>query len=269
MDWEHTSCCKCLLLAAKGDEGASEIVLWKHWHGHTLLYYFVLWQALSHVWLNINANRAGDGIISRRLGLILAMIFFTRAPRNYNFVQAVSAVELWRQGCSHKLFQTLNRLVVTQCFQTAGNHVDRIANDHDGCLLWKTSVEVSFPESFSSIWWKEIATCYQYSKRLSMYDFFLQTLNDIRKRPCAGYQGRAITATVFAGTTYKLILIVSIRAKRGKPNFFFGPYPSHIKTEYQHSIWKMPLPFLPANLFHISCHNPKTTKNWGTRWCFL
>ena len=263
MDWEHTSCCKCLLLAAKGDEGASEIVLWKHWHGHTLLYYFVLWQALSHVWLNINANRAGDGIISRRLGLILAMIFFTRAPRNYNFVQAVLAISCFRPWTDSELPSAFKPLVTTLTGLPTITTVVCCSGKRQSRYTCTRKV------SFSRIWWKEIATCYQNSKRLSMYDFFLQTLNDIRKRPCAGYQGRAITATVFAGTTYKLILIVSIRAKRGKPNFFFGPYPSHTKTEYQHSIWKMPLPFLPANLFHISCHNPKTTKNWGTRWCFL
>ncbi|XP_038047575.1 uncharacterized protein LOC119721568 [Patiria miniata] len=100
--------------------------------------------AMIQASLPAKLKRAGHNIIEKRLGTILSIIFFTRAPRKYNFVQATLSVELWRQGCTHKLFQTLNRLGITQGLQTARAHVDNIAADHDNCLVqWKTSVESS------------------------------------------------------------------------------------------------------------------------------
>ena len=75
--------------------------------------------------------------------MILAIIFFTRAPKKWNCVQAIMGVELFKQGCSQKMFASLNHLGITQSVDTARGHVDQMARYHDAHVLkWKTESEV-------------------------------------------------------------------------------------------------------------------------------
>ena len=133
MDWERTSCCKCLLLAAKGDGGFWNCIMKTLTWPHT----FVLFRIMTSIISCLIEYKCKQG---RRRYNIKA----TWPDISHDFLHKSSEeLQLCPSCIGHKLFQTLNRLGVTQCLQTARNHVDRIANDHDGCLLqWKTSVEV-------------------------------------------------------------------------------------------------------------------------------
>ncbi|XP_038069432.1 uncharacterized protein LOC119738598 [Patiria miniata] len=92
-----------------------------------------------------------DSVRDKRLGIILAVIFYTRVPRKYNFVQGAIGVELWRQGCSKKLFQALNHLGISLGRQTSRQHVDQLATDQDNCLVkWKSAVQTTY----GSRYWK-------------------------------------------------------------------------------------------------------------------
>jgi hypothetical protein len=54
------------------------------------------------------------------------------------------AVELWCQGASHKLFQSLNHMGLSLGVNAARNYVDKLASQHDSKLRgWQTAVGVS------------------------------------------------------------------------------------------------------------------------------
>ena len=60
-----------------------------------------------------------------------------------NFVQGVMSLQLWRQGASSKVFETLNHYGVSQGKVSARGHVDRIGANHDAELkVWRHELQV-------------------------------------------------------------------------------------------------------------------------------
>ena len=71
------------------------------------------------------------------------MILFRKALKKFKFVPACVAVEMWRQGVSHKVFETLNHMGLSLGVGTARHHVDNLGKSHDKFLYeWKDSLKV-------------------------------------------------------------------------------------------------------------------------------
>ena len=84
-----------------------------------------------------------EGLQSRQLGMMLSTILFKRRPRKFKFIPACVAVEMWRQGVSHKVFKTLNHMGISLSVSAARSHVDNLARHHDDQLnIWKDTLKV-------------------------------------------------------------------------------------------------------------------------------
>ena len=54
------------------------------------------------------------------------------------------AVEMWRQGISHKVFRTLNHIGITLGVDATRNYVDLLGKAHDQDLkVWRENLKVS------------------------------------------------------------------------------------------------------------------------------
>ena len=85
---------------------------------------------------------AGD-LLQKRLGMVLALILYSRKPKTHHFIQSAMAVQMWRQSATDKLFLTLNHYGLTQCKAAARGHVDLLGQQHDVALLrWKQQYQV-------------------------------------------------------------------------------------------------------------------------------
>ena len=79
-----------------------------------------------------------------RKGLIFSIMLHSQKPRQFKFIQMVMGVELWRQGASHKLYELLNFLGISQGVDAARSHTDKLSDGYDQQLQnWKLEKEVS------------------------------------------------------------------------------------------------------------------------------
>ena len=78
-----------------------------------------------------------------RVGIILSVIFFTLSPYKYKFWPEIFGVELWRQGTSEHVFQTLNFIGLSQSISSARVKVDIFCVGFDNEIqLWKKTIQV-------------------------------------------------------------------------------------------------------------------------------
>ncbi len=70
-----------------------------------------------------------------KMGMILSMLLYQKAPKIYHFAQSVIAVEMWRQGCSGKVFKLMNTFGICQGVDAARAMADRIASDFDKSII--------------------------------------------------------------------------------------------------------------------------------------
>ena len=81
-------------------------------------------------------------LVGKRMGMAFAIVIFTRNLR-INFVQAAMSLDMWRQGCSEKMFLTLKHLGISQSKKSAWVHADRLCVEHDKAIKrWKEEIQV-------------------------------------------------------------------------------------------------------------------------------
>ena len=98
---------------------------------------------IFHIFYRTMTQDEAQQLLTKRMGMVMSIMLFTRKPRKHKFVQAAVSVEMWRQQASHKLYQTLGGYGVCQGAKAARGHVDRLSRNHDAQLrLWKSVSEV-------------------------------------------------------------------------------------------------------------------------------
>ena len=85
-----------------------------------------------------------------RMGMILSLVLHSTAPSKYKFLQATIGVEFWRQGCTQKIFQTLNYLGLSLSKGSSRGRVDKLILSHDEKVTKaKANIEVyAYPTFF-------------------------------------------------------------------------------------------------------------------------
>ena len=87
-------------------------------------------------------------LLDKRIGMVVSIALYTRSHRN-TLVQSVIGVEMWREGCSKKLFKIMNSLGVSQGIIASRQNIVSLQDDHDKEVkLWKGQVEVSIGEQY-------------------------------------------------------------------------------------------------------------------------
>lgn len=85
----------------------------------------------------------GNSIKLSRVGMILAVVLHSQNPRVYQMFQKTMGINLWRQGASQQLFQTLSNMGLTMTAVTARATVDKLTAEHDGVVTkWKMQIQV-------------------------------------------------------------------------------------------------------------------------------
>ena len=79
----------------------------------------------------------------KRSGIATSVLLYTTAPQRAKFVQAVNGVNMWRQGCSEKMFNSMCGDGVSQTLPSARGHVDNLRRGHNKQVKeWKQKIEV-------------------------------------------------------------------------------------------------------------------------------
>ena len=83
-------------------------------------------------------------MVDQRTGMALSMALYTCRMHTNNFIQTCMSIELWKQGCSQKVVQTLNHMGISLGVKGGRTAVDKLRLGHaDQMKEWKKQAEVS------------------------------------------------------------------------------------------------------------------------------
>ena len=89
-------------------------------------------------------SRDNKAMLDQRIGMALSMaLLFTERRETNNFIQTCMGIELWKQGCSQKVIQTMNHMGVSLGIKSSRTAVDILRLGHDESIKeWKQNAEV-------------------------------------------------------------------------------------------------------------------------------